>query len=200
MGRGRGRRRVRGRGRGRGGASRRDRGEEGNERTVARGLSFPTPDHHALHSRLREVAQDELRAVVIQHALTLRLRVARHARGDGTGRRLGDSARRFTNRGVASPITTTDLQKRRTATQSGKFCREKRGARARGRTAGLVVGVGWTAVTRTTSVSLSMRCCAAYRHARIDPGLSSAHTATRLRLGMLGTDALSAKLGSDAGK
>ena len=64
----------------------------------------------------------------------------------------------------------------------------------------MVVGVGWTAVTRTTSVSLSMRCCAAYRHARIDPGLSSAHTATRLRLGMVEPDALSAKLGSDAGK
>ena len=30
-----------------------------------------------------------------------------------------------------------------------------------------------------------MICCAAYRHARIEPGLSSAHTATRLRRGMV---------------
>ena len=34
-------------------------------------------------------------------------------------------------------------------------------------------------------MSLSMICCAAYRHARIEPGLSSAHTATRLRRGMV---------------
>ena len=48
----------------------------------------------------------------------------------GTGRddAWGTQRRRFTVRGVASPITTTHLlQKRRTATQSGNFCREKGG-------------------------------------------------------------------------
>ena len=73
-------------------------------------------------------------------------RTGRAARGGGPARARPPPARRASrawgrdgttpgglsaegsNRGVASPITTTHLlQKRRTATQSGNFCREKGG-------------------------------------------------------------------------
>ena len=68
---------------------------------VAGGLALAAPNHHALHARLREVTQDELRAVMVQRALALRLRVARHARGHGTGRRLRHSAVKVHEPGLA---------------------------------------------------------------------------------------------------